>query len=209
MLKNIIVSCLAIFLFSPGFTFAQPYVEVGAKGGLNVSNIRNLRVSGTINRNAPAAGIFASTFLSERFAIQSELLYMGKGDRIELPSGEREDQVVTIKLNYLELPVLAKLQGSMLADAEVGLYAGPAFAWKLNESLDDPTSDENSSEEQEMVKGTDTGLAVGAEFGIRLGRAKLLFDIRLTPGLREIAQGPQLPSEASNQTISIMTGFTF
>ncbi|MFB6099068.1 MAG: hypothetical protein ABEK84_08170, partial [Salinibacter sp.] len=62
-------------------------------------------------RRALAAGVFFTVDPVGTFAFQSELLYMGKGDSDKIIlTGQGRTAEVSLKINYIEVPLLVKLQ---------------------------------------------------------------------------------------------------
>lgn len=208
MLKNVVLAIIPIFLLSLTPCAGQVSIDYGMKGGLNSSDIQSQQVGGGERRTAPAGGIMVMFSPPGTFAFQPELLYMGKGDKEDVIVEGGREETVTLKLNYLELPLLAKLRAPILGNAEAGVYAGPALALKLKEELTDPLG-LVEPDESPIAKDTDLGAAMGIEFGFGLGSGRILLDLRVTLGVSDIAEGTFLRSDASNQNFSLMTGFAF
>lgn len=202
MSKNVVLSTVAFFLLSVAPCSAQTNVNYGAKVGANFSVIQTAR--GTSERlMAPAGGPLIKVDLSRTLALQTELLYMVKGDRDEILIGEQSADVV-IRLDYLELPLLLKLQAPLLGNAEAGLYGGIAPALKIREELEDPRTDRTVDN---LVKNVDVGVSVGMEFGFNTRLGQFVVDARMTPGITEIAKGSFLSPDSNNHTFTLMAGF--
>ncbi|WP_395050843.1 porin family protein [Flavobacterium sp.] len=98
-MKKIILSLIALLIF--GFTNAQ--TKFGIKGGLNVSNYR-----GDVGNNSSKIGFhiggIAEIKLSEKFALQPELLFSTQGAEFNL------FEMVQFKqnLSYINIPVMVK-----------------------------------------------------------------------------------------------------
>lgn len=116
------------------------------------------------------------------FAIQPEILYSAKGQKLEF-----DNYTQFINLNYLEIPILFKL----LIPAGIitpSLYAGPAFASKLGKVNGKDVSDGDvqywtDENTDKCVNGFDFGIAMGGDIGIKAGPGTIIIDARYTLGL--------------------------
>jgi hypothetical protein len=120
-------------------TASHAQVSVIPKGGLTLSTVHLPNNSGIVFEkdnisslpgfvaglgvNLPIAG-------DGFFSVQPELLYIQKGYKVEAAS-DQGSLVQTDSYNYLEVPVLAKIN---FGTERVKLYvnAGPSFAYALN-----------------------------------------------------------------------------
>lgn len=101
------------------FTNAQE-TRFGVKGGLNITNI-----TGDSDTNALVGfqvGGFAEIKIIERLAIQPELLYSTQGASYRLIGGH--DSSLELKLNYINIPVLAKFYVTKQFTVEGGPQLG-------------------------------------------------------------------------------------
>lgn len=124
---------VAALLFSTLVTRAQ--VTLGAKGGLNVSNLSGIEDIPGFKSKALVGfhlGGYVAFNVGRNFAVQPELLYSTQGSKIEV-LGQDED----LKLNYLNIPIMAKFTTNK------GVYfeAGPQFGFKVNELDEDDWGD--------------------------------------------------------------------
>lgn len=209
MTKKTALLGLALFAFCWSPCVGQISFERGAKVGLNFANVNAENTPGTggRNRTAPAGGITFTVDPARSVAFQAELLYVSKGDRWKFGVGPNAAET-NYRLDYLELPLLVKLQADLLGNSEASLYVGPAPALKVKEEI---TGAGTSADTQNLAKRVDLGGTIGVEFGFGVGEGRLLIDLRLTPGLMEIKEGDDelLPSGSSNQSVTVMGGFAF
>ena len=96
MKQAIIISLL--FCLSVGAAHAQ--FELGAKGGINFSDVSNLSGS---NRVSGHLGLFAHKTLDPHWCIQPELLYSWQGQKFPLGNDEH-----TLALDYIQIPVMVQ-----------------------------------------------------------------------------------------------------
>jgi hypothetical protein len=189
--------------------------EVGVKAGINYSDIQASDLGGDGRRRAYVFGGFAEADFTGPFAAQVELLYSQKGDETNIGSGAAASRF-KLKLNYIEVPVLVKLQGPLLGNAEANFYAGPAIGFKVSESVEGLAA--NTQIGGTLATPIDVGVAFGIEFGFALGEGRFIIDLRFTPGFSEIRDDAILQAgtdsyeipdpDASNSTLSAMIGLS-
>ncbi len=96
-MKKIILSAFAVMAF--GFANAQE-VKFGAKAALNVASLTGDVVDDASSLIGFQVGGFAEIKLSDKFAIQPELLYSTQG--------ANSDDFGNLELGYINIPVMAK-----------------------------------------------------------------------------------------------------
>ena len=175
-------------------------LDFGVKGGMNIANV-DVSDDGASPSLDPRIGLVAGGFvrmpINAWLALQAEGLYAEKGARFE-------DSGIDAKLilNYVEVPVLARVRLARLFYAT----AGPSMAFllqaKARTRFSGSTEDVDISDE---VQSFDFGLAMGG--GVELGR--LIIDGRYTLGLRDTDKDTTDTSTMKNRTISITAGFRF
>jgi hypothetical protein len=102
------LSLLFVFLFLSKSSFGQHIAErsIGVKAGLNLGGINNMRYYERVEVSllkAPFGGIYTVFKPLPKFAVQPELIYSVQG--INSKSYYRNTD---IRLNYLNIPVIAK-----------------------------------------------------------------------------------------------------
>jgi hypothetical protein len=126
-MKAFFVSVLAI-LFAFTFTtasMAQPRTQepkLGIKGGLNLSNFYTSEID---DRNALLgfhAGLYYRAPLGDFLAIQPEILFSQRG--ADFSSGNIFTDEMSLRLNYIDVPVLGVLQLTDHFNVHVGPYVG-------------------------------------------------------------------------------------
>lgn len=137
MRKSFLASVFALFLGTVAFA------QIGIKGGVAISTInqQNTNVSREdIDNNSiitPVIGLTFAANLGDIITIQPELLYSQSGGRNTF-NVLNVNSESTYRINYLELPVLAKLMlGNSGDDGGLGFYlgAGPFVGYALNGKL--------------------------------------------------------------------------
>jgi len=128
-----------------------------------------------------AAGGFLTFALGPNFALQPEALYVMKGAKYEEGGDE-----LTIKLNYIDIPVLLKYRFTAAGSTRPCLFAGPVASIKASAKA---KSDFGGVEEEEdmsdEVKSLDFGIALGGGLDFAMASSTVTFDVRYTLGLTD------------------------
>jgi hypothetical protein len=135
---------------------AQSNIGFGVKAGVNISSQRTpdegefVEMGGLLRING---GAWFNYFITDRFAIQPELLVSGKGSNWDDPNYDVRDL-----LTYIDLPVLIRYQ---IIDL-LNVHAGPQVGYLLSaRQKDNATGDVIKI--NDYYKKPDLGLVVGIE----------------------------------------------
>lgn len=128
-----IILILAILFLGTAIGTAQESFRFGAKGGANFSKFSgdgfiHIKES-TKSRIAYHFGFFAEIPIFHQFYFQPEILYSAQGYKIK---GFDSDQETEFKLDYLTLPLMAKIN----LIKGLNLEAGPQVAFLINNDVD-------------------------------------------------------------------------
>jgi len=193
----------------------------GIKGGLkigassaklygdDVTNLEALLGEDLKSRFGFSVGGFITFDIIEMFAIQSEVLYTMKGLTYE-EEIMGDTLKVWLKLDYLEIPVLAKITIPTQGSVKPSLFAGPAVAIKISGKVKAEFAGDSDEEDIEDMKGTDFGLVIGGglDFGLGAsGTGSLSIDIRYSLGLSSISEFEG--EDIKNGVFSLMVGYSF
>ena len=186
---------------------AAPAQDLG--GGVVLgANVATLRGGGPADlgyRTAASGGFYARVGVPGPFAVRTELLFSQKGAKLNTPNGE-----LTLKANYLELPVLVVGKLPFARSYTPHLLAGPALSLKLYERQGAPGLSINT--EDTVFERTDAGIMVGAGASLG-GPSALQLEVRYTVGLRDVTQTVMnepldtLPTDGANGVWSIVARF--
>jgi hypothetical protein len=157
--------------------------RAGIKGGLNVSNLITDEVNDRNARIGFHAGVYGQLFASEAFAIQPELNYSTKGNKVTTTFGII-DQETKFNLSYLDVPILAVFKLGRAAEIQAGPYW--AYLVGANIDTDGDLGDDFRQLDRYNFDNWDYGLTGG--FGFNLGEIQL--GARYNYGLNEIAHSP-------------------
>ncbi len=118
-LDKAIICTLAILFAIPG-SLAQTDGMLGAKAGINIST---LTLNNAIDRTGLSAGLFYRSDPVKQLGYQAELLYSTRGADWHVGFlGVSQD--VSVRLDYLDLPVMLVYRPLPVLELHGGAYAG-------------------------------------------------------------------------------------
>ncbi|WP_264534891.1 porin family protein [Flavobacterium sp. N1736] len=205
-MKRIILSAIAIMAF--GFTNAQE-TKFGLKGGLNISNFsgdtEGIDFKSRIGFNI---GAFVEIKLSDKFAIQPEVLYSTQGatadDFADFETGITGD--VAFKLNYINIPVMFKYYVAEKFNIEAGPQIGFLTSAKTTTTLNG-YSGEHDMDVKDSFESVDFGLNLGAAYDFT---EHFSAGLRYNLGLANTAKTePGDDSKVHNGVFSVNVGYKF
>jgi Outer membrane protein beta-barrel domain len=184
----------------------------GVKGGVNLATIPEFGSAvgetdlDTAMRTALAIGGFVAFAAGDRFDIQPEVFYVQKGIRFEGSAGPFPGGDATIKLAYIEIPVLAVYRFASDRSRTGYLLAGPAVAFNTSARIDAAGIDDDLEAADDEVKDTEVSLIFGG--GYSFGR--LLVEARWTEGLTAVNDASVLvEDDVRNRAFTILFGVRF
>jgi hypothetical protein len=160
---------------------ASPKVRAGIKGGLNVSNLITDEVTDKNARYGFHAGVYGQLFANEGFAIQPELNFSTKGNKVSYNVGII-DQETKFNLSYLDVPILAVFKLGDAAEIHAGAYW--AYLVGANIDTDGDLGDDFRQLDRDNFDDWDYGLVGGV--GFNLGDIQI--GARYNYGLNTIAR---------------------
>ena len=213
------VAVLAMLvIFSANADAQGTVIKAGVKGGMNLSSLRGDDIDlieqdlgvGIDTRVGFAAGGFVSISPHEMFAIQPEfIMFSQKGSSSDL--GGVDFHFI---LDYLDVPILAKLMIPTQSSVAPNIFAGPAMSFNLRSKLK-AEGPEGSAEIDLKEAGWDTkavdfGFVFGGGLDVGAGMSKLTFDLRYTLGLTKVWEVQDYGEvDARNGAFSFMVGYSF
>lgn len=200
-MKKVILAVVAVMSFA--FANAQD-VKFGLKGGINLSNFTG-DIEDASSKVGFQVGGFAEFKLSDKFAIQPELLYSTQGAKYK----ESEVNYLykeTINMGYLNVPVMAKYyvidKLSIEAGPQIGFLLSAKDKWEetyLGEKYSGKESIKDS------FKTVDFSLNVGAGYDFT---ENVSAGIRYNFGVSNISDFED-NGKIHNNVISLFVGYKF
>lgn len=147
----------------------------GAKAGLNIASVR-ASVDGASDVSDARVGLHFGFFgefkMSEKFAIQPEILFTMQGG-----NATEQGQDTGFRLNYIAIPVMFKFYTS----DKFSLELGPQFGFLTNSSV---FVDQVSVDGGELFNSFDLNLGAGLNYEVS---SKVFLNARYTFGITNIA----------------------
>jgi len=201
-MKKITVSVLALFAFA-GATYAQtPDLKLGAKAGLNITNLSGLDHSKGLT--GFHVGAIAEIFITEKFSIQPEILYSSQGgktsENYEYLDGVINKMENKYKLDYLNIPIMAKyyvMEG-------LSVQAGPQIGFNVKAEKEYKDLDLSGTDKiKDEINSVDFGLNFGVGYELPLG---VFADARYNLGLSKVNKEGK---SFTNGVFQISVGYKF
>ncbi len=201
---------LILFIFSLNSTVhAQLNLDMGLKVGVTRAqmDVSDLDENTTVEQlQGYMGGVFLRLTLLNLIAVQPEINYMQKGAIFKEPNVATN----TFMLNYVEVPILGKLNlFKLLGIAQTSIYGGIAYSKLLEAKGRYETEDETTEQDlKELFNERENSYVGGLDVQLNLGALKLLVDGRVTLSQSNILD-PEMDSEALNRVYSLSVGFLF
>ena len=193
------LTAAAVLAFA--FSNAQE-TKFGVKAGVNLHTLTG-DVEDQSSKIGFQAGAFAEFKLSDKFAIQPELLYSTQGTKFE----EGDDEI-KYNLSYLNIPVMAKYYVA----EKFSLEAGPQIGFLLSakgkyDFVEDGVSVSGDEDIKDSFESIDFGLNFGAGYDFT---ENLSAGLRYNLGLSNIAKTEDgNDSKVKNGVFSLSVGYKF
>lgn len=208
-----LLTLLGFLLLTPGPLAGQFTV----KGGLNLVDLFGDGVESSDSRARLAAGGGFDLLSLGPFVVSPEVYYAQKGAG-EMETGVQQGRPADVSLEYVEIPLLLKLElplgGSRFFPYVAG---GPVFGWQLDcdvrateGGVEDNCDDILGGSEQleETLRSYEQGLTFGAGFAFDVlrGFGGLTVDARYSVGLTRLSESDDGP-DIQNRAFALLLGY--
>jgi long-subunit fatty acid transport protein len=209
-MKKIFLSAVAVLAF--GFTNAQG-VKFGAKAALNVSTLTG-DVENVSSLLGFQVGGFAEIKLSEKFAVQPELMYSTQGAKssyTESSGGASLKLESKSKLSYLNIPVMAKYFVTPKFSLEFGPQIGFLMSAKQDISSTGTFGGVSVSESESIdIKDKTSSVDFSINFGTGYDFTEnLTVGLRYNLGLTNVVDIKDSKDSIKNGVLSVSLGYKF
>lgn len=181
----------------------------GARGGWTLTDLAGGNDDAAKSRQSAVLGAVFGWEANEWFSVRVEPGWTQKGaDVDDFTFG---DFPSAIRLDYFEIPLLARFKRCMPADSRGGLFAvvGPSLAINTQARLTVAGGDENIAEH---VSDTDFGLAVGVGWDLPAERGIVSFEARYVHGFNDCfeATAPRqdVTGDLSNRALQVTVSWS-
>lgn len=205
-------ACLAI-LASGSSASAQFRLN----GGMNLSSFLGNDVAESADKRGLDLGGSFGLLRVGPVQLRAEGYYRQKGARSAqyVQDAALQGGIAEIGIDYVEVPVLLRVDLPLGGRLFPYLEAGPAFAWRIDCSISfdagtgtsEPSCDDLDGDNlEETLKEYEQGLVVGGGIDIPvLGAGAINIDARYTRGLSRLTEH----NEIHNRAFAVMLGYSF
>ena len=201
MKSNFLYALTLLMTASFGMLQAQENVttEFGIKGGLNMSNLYTDDADDENVLFGFNAGVYATLPVSDFVAIQPELLFTTRGSELEYNNALVQGNT-KLKLNYIELPLLVRVNITKNFNIHAGGYASYMVSAKSTGEGDFEFEDQYDTDDFNKF---DAGLAggIGVDF------SPLSVGLRYNYGLTTIVKDGDDSSDLKNSNLSLYLSY--
>ncbi len=173
-------------------TAASAQFTYGVKAGANLSTISSIDAA----KMKPSlyAGAFGEYQVSDYFGLAAELVYSRQGYGLDLAGNK-----ANMRVNYINLPVLAKLYVLEGLSVDVGPQVGyviGAKAWNKN----------GTEDMKDNYNSIDVGAGMGLTYNIT---GNILVQARYNIGFTDVAKDNDSDTKFKNGVIQVGVGYRF
>jgi hypothetical protein len=186
--KALVLGTLFLFACTFQTVFAQQRWSIGPRVGANISTLL-----GDVNNNKWLPGWSAGGFIMysdiNHFGISGDVLFSQKGAKFENVVFGNGRATYTQRINYLEIPVLARYFITLSGNFRPNFFIGPSVAFRLNAKLKNYTIgnvEQPDSDITDFFRPADFGIVGGIALNFEVAKGKrILLDARYTHGLTD------------------------
>jgi outer membrane protein with beta-barrel domain len=199
------VGFLAVLLTSTNPAQARP-LHYGALAGVNLANVRGSfhDLSETKMQPGLAAGAFADLPLGPPLALEIRVLYVQKGYKIESFEADQNGTPFTVvnhlRLQYLDLPVLAKIALPSFGAISPYVLGGPNFGFAVGGKYE--SSPGGSQDVRSGLKTVDVGVTAGLGLGWGAGPYSIGLESTFGTSFSDLWH-PARTAESINQGVAV------
>ena len=208
-MNNKLTILLSVFFF---FVLTTSYSQFGITLGVNFAKLQAKETETDLKfKTGISGGLFYQFNLDENFSIVPEVIYSQLGVRTE----ENEIGVAfsaKIKMNYLQIPILAKHK--ILGNDNLALHilGGPYIGFGLGNAISeqcyngDCMSDEisyGSNGNEDEIENPDYGIMIGLGTTIK---SNFTFDVKYQYGLKNLAMSDV---SVQHNALNVAIGYHF
>ena len=167
--------------------------EIGVKGGVAMQKLGGEPLDDyeIENRTGFVGGAYFQGNFSRNLGLRVEALYFMKG-----AAADSADIDVTLKLDYVEFPVLLVGQIPLSETARLNLFGGPTFSFNTTSEVEVSIGGFSGTLDLgDGIKGFDFGLTFGAGLSFDVGSAVLGIDGRYGFGLSTVIDEDELADQ--------------
>lgn len=183
-----------LFTFSTNAQNNTDLIQFGLKAGVNFASLSGDDFENAESRTGFHAGGLVEIPFTDRFSVQPEIMYSQQGAKGDNFFGEG-----TLKLDYIQIPVLAKIY---LADG-FNLQIGPQVGFRMSENFELDSGDSEVDGDLE-IEDNDIDFSLAGGLGYKFDNG-FFIQARYNYALTEAFPD----SDAKNSVIQAGVGYLF
>ncbi|HET6348820.1 MAG TPA: porin family protein [Candidatus Krumholzibacteria bacterium] len=198
--KLVIGFCTALFVAASVPAYAAG-LSVGPVAGVNWGDL-----SGVASASAQAGftgGGFVETTFNENFGARLSAMYVRKGAKNNSNDAAAGPQSTTVKLDYVEFPLVFMAGSTPTHSTAFRGFAGPVLAFNTGGKGKTKSGDEVDIKKD--VKSTEFSVVIGAEVEHLRGSNSVFFDFSYTIGATNAFE----LGDAKNRGLAVVAGMKF
>jgi len=206
MKKLFTITVLVLSMFMLSQEANAQLIRYGIKGGVNISNIKNMTTLDAFEDTKSYTGYHAGDFLGAKFTIvsvQADILYSVQGVSL-LETGSTGD-FIDLENTYINVPLMAKIHFIPLMNFQAGLQYSFLTKSVVDGSEDYPFTPGQPIDIKEQFAGGDAAILVGIGFDI----SKLVIDLRYNIGVSDNNSALPTTDQIKSGTFQASVGFRF
>lgn len=214
MKKLLLFTAVAMFTFAAA---QSQELRIGAKAGVNFASIGGDDTEDLDGRTSFHLGALVEIPITEKFAVQPEILYSSMGAKEEYTESPFDAPIsyeAKLKLDYISIPIMAKyyvIEG-------LSIEAGPQFGILVSAKAETESTIFGETESfdldvKDSFKTLDIGLGLGAGYRLNNG---IFFSARYVLGFMNIAEDEEFDGDfdvdtpkLKNNVIQLSAGYSF
>ena len=208
-----------LFLFCSSFIFGQS--AIGFKFGGHLGQFSGFEVFEFGGNNTQEynfgfqIGLIYEIAINDQISIQPELLYLQKGYKIKFEFMDSFSSEQEVTINYLELPILAKMKFGDTESLNFFAIVGPSFGYALSGDgkFTEITNGETTTDTEEIefsendeFERLDVSAAIGGGMSIPINLFNLFFEGRYLLGVSNLNDDEFDQTSINNRGISFVAG---
>ncbi len=202
-----------LFVVGLGFTSMAQGISVGPRVGATFAKVKFSSDEGSMefkNTTGFQVGAVVNYNINEMFSIQPELLLVQKGFKV---GDNDEDGSMSVKYNYLEVPILAKVsfgteafRGFATAGPTLGYLTGGKYIYEF-----DGEKETEDIEFEDEDRRFEAGMSIGVGAAYKVGAGELNLDVRYGFGLTSLNDSDADADEATakNRVFGVSLAYIF
>lgn len=206
MKKILLFAAFAAFALTDGYS---QELRIGAKAGVNFASLGGDETDDLDGKTGFHIGGLVEIPITEKFAVQPELLYSAVGAKYEESEeflGETYSYEEKLKLDYITIPIMAKYYIIEGLSVELGPQIGILVSAKAEyEASGGGESESDEEDVKEFYNSLDLGAGLGASYRLPMG---VFFSARYVLGFSNIYEDSG-DFKNQNNVIQLSAGYSF